>query len=59
MSIPCEEECEVCKKDTPQKALEHDPNAIEVYKEDSKLGFGWACTDTISDYAKGGESEDV
>ena len=34
--IPCQEEWLVCKKDNRQEALEHDPNAIGVYKECSE-----------------------
>ena len=36
MWIPCPEEWLVCKKDSRQEALEHDPNAIGVYKECSE-----------------------
>ena len=33
---PRQEEWLVCKKDSRQEALEHDPNTIEVYKECSE-----------------------
>ena len=36
MWIPHQEEWLVCKKDNCQEALEHDPNAIGVYKECSE-----------------------
>ena len=33
---PRQEEWLVCKKDNRQEALEHDPNAVGVYKESSE-----------------------
>ena len=42
MCIPLQEEWLVCKKDNRQEELEHDPNAIGVYKEcseDSRLAL--------------------
>ena len=36
MWIPRQEEWLVCKKDNRQEALEHDPNAIGVFKECSE-----------------------
>ena len=33
---PCQEEWLVCKKDNRQEALNHDPNAVRVYKESSE-----------------------